>query len=123
MHELLQACRDFPLPAGKRITFEYVMFRGFNDSLDDAQRLLELLADIPSKVNLIPYNTNPDRDLQGPTPEQVKAFQHHLVSQGMACHVRATRGQDISAACGQLGKARSQAQRNGWADQRAPSSS
>ncbi|MCB9686960.1 MAG: 23S rRNA (adenine(2503)-C(2))-methyltransferase RlmN [Alphaproteobacteria bacterium] len=109
MAELLDACRAFPLPSGKRITFEYVMFRGFNDSLDDAARLLQLLRGIPSKVNLIPYNENPDRPLlQRPTDAEVKAFQHVLVSQGMSTSIRTTRGIDISAACGQLGKARQQ---------------
>lgn len=103
--ELMQACRDFPLPPGKRITFEYVMLRDFNDSLEDAQRLFELLQGIRAKVNLIPYNENPDRELGRPSDPVVKAFQHYLVSRGLACHVRTTRGIDISAACGQLGKA------------------
>jgi len=108
MHELLEACRNFPLPSGKRITFEYVMFAGFNDSLDDAARLLTLLEGIPAKVNLIPYNDNPERDLRRPTEPVVRAFQDFLVRGGMSTSVRTTRGQDISAACGQLGKARQQ---------------
>lgn len=107
--ELLQACRDFPLTGQKRITFEYVMFRGFNDSLEDAERLRVLLDGIPAKINLIPYNENPDRDLRRPSDETVKSFQHYFMSRGLACHVRTTRGIDISAACGQLGKARQQA--------------
>ena len=107
--ELLDGCRRFPLQGGKRITFEYVMFDGFNDSLEDAERLLVLLADIPTKVNLIPYNPNPDRALRPPPPERVKAFQHHLVSRGMHCAIRTTRGQEIAAACGQLGKGWQQA--------------
>ncbi len=105
MAELLDACRAFPLPTGKRITFEYVMLGGFNDSLDDAGRLVGLLEGIPSKVNLIPYNENPRRSLRRPDEATVKAFQHHLVSRGMHCSVRTTRGIDISAACGQLGTA------------------
>ena len=108
LEELLQACRDFPLPRGKRITFEYVMFDGFNDTLEDARRLYNLLKGIKAKVNLIPYNQNPERDLEPPPPEVVKSFQHFLVSRGMSCTVRVTRGRDISAACGQLGKARQQ---------------
>lgn len=108
MAELLEACRTFPLPQGKRITFEYVMFAGFNDSLDDAARLLTLLDGIPAKVNLIPYNDNPERALHRPTPAVVKAFQDFLVQRGMSTSVRTTRGIDISAACGQLGKARQQ---------------
>ena len=104
LEELLQACKEIPLPPGKKITFEYVMMAGFNDSLEDAERLFQLMSDLPAKVNLIPYNENPDRDIRRPTPEHVKAFQHHLVSRGQQCTVRETRGIDISAACGQLGK-------------------
>jgi 23S rRNA (adenine2503-C2)-methyltransferase len=105
MAELMQACRELPLPAGKRITFEYVMMAGFNDDMDDARRLVELMQGVPAKVNLIPYNENPDRDIRRPTDQRVKDFQHHLVSRGVHCSVRTTRGRDVSAACGQLGKA------------------
>jgi 23S rRNA (adenine2503-C2)-methyltransferase len=106
---LLDACRAFPLPRGKRITFEYVMFRGFNDTLEDAARLLVLLQDIPAKVNLIPYNENPDRPgLQRPPADVVKGFQDFLVRRGLSTSIRTTRGIDISAACGQLGKTRHQ---------------
>jgi 23S rRNA (adenine2503-C2)-methyltransferase len=102
---LLEACREFPLPKGKRITFEYVMFKGFNDSLEDAARLMELLRGIRAKINLIPYNENPDRDIERPADATVKRFQHYFVSRGVNCSIRVTRGRDISAACGQLGKA------------------
>jgi len=105
MHELMDACRRLPLPSGKRITFEYVMLGGFNDTDADAERLCELMRDVPAKVNLIPYNENPDRDIRRPSPERVKSFQHHLVTRGIHCSVRTTRGLDVSAACGQLGKA------------------
>jgi 23S rRNA (adenine2503-C2)-methyltransferase len=105
MAELMQTCRELPLPAGKRITFEYVMMAGFNDGMDDAHRLVELMQGVPAKVNLIPYNENPDRDIRRPTDERVEDFQHHLVSRGVHCSVRTTRGRDVSAACGQLGKA------------------
>lgn len=105
VQELLDRCRTVPLPQHKRITFEYVMFEGFNDTLEDAARLLGLLEGIPSKVNLIPYNENPGRpSLRRPSEATVKAFQHHLVSRGMSCSIRTTRGRDISAACGQLGR-------------------
>ncbi|MCB9744951.1 MAG: 23S rRNA (adenine(2503)-C(2))-methyltransferase RlmN [Alphaproteobacteria bacterium] len=102
---LMQGCRDFPLPAGKRITFEYVMMDGFNCAPEDMQRLAALMETVPAKVNLIPYNENPDRDILRPSDEVVKAFQHHLVTRGIQCSIRTTRGIDISAACGQLGKA------------------
>jgi 23S rRNA (adenine2503-C2)-methyltransferase len=105
MATLLETCRTLPIPHHKRITFEYVMMAGFNDSLEDAARLVKLMRGIKSKVNLIPYNENPDRDIKRPSDERVKAFQHHLVTRGVQCSVRTTRGIDISAACGQLGKA------------------
>ncbi|MEN0068030.1 MAG: 23S rRNA (adenine(2503)-C(2))-methyltransferase RlmN, partial [Myxococcota bacterium] len=105
MQQLLDQCRTVKLPRGKRITFEYVMFAGENDTLEDAERLRLLLEGIPAKVNLIPYNENPGRpQLKRPSDEVVKAFQHHLVMHGTSCSIRTTRGIDISAACGQLGK-------------------
>jgi len=102
---LRQACLEFPLPPGKRITFEYVMFAGENDTPEDAERLLKWISGIPAKVNLIPYNENPDRPFRAPTNEVVKAFQHHFVSNGVNCTIRTTRGQEIQAACGQLATA------------------
>jgi 23S rRNA (adenine2503-C2)-methyltransferase len=104
LEELMQACRDFPLPNGKRITFEYVMMQGFNDSMEDAARLAKLLKGIKGKINLIPYNENPNRDIKRPTEERVKEFQAFLHKRKLNCSVRSTRGRDISAACGQLGK-------------------
>ncbi len=112
--EVIEACRNFPLPSGKRITFEYVMFRGFNDTIEDAERLFRLLDGIPAKVNLIPYNENPGRDLKAPDHADVKAFQDYFMSRSKACHVRTTRGLDINAACGQLGKGRGQAVEDTW---------
>ncbi|MBM4367654.1 MAG: 23S rRNA (adenine(2503)-C(2))-methyltransferase RlmN [Deltaproteobacteria bacterium] len=105
MMALLDACRELPLPNMKRITFEYVMMAGFNDSMDDAVRLARLMRGIKSKVNLIPYNENPDREIRRPPDSRVKQFQHYLVNHGIQASVRVTRGGDISAACGQLGKA------------------
>ncbi len=107
LDRLLTACREIaqlPNQKGRKITFEYVMMKGFNDSLEDAARLPNLLYGIPAKINLIPYNENPDREIRRPAFEQVKAFQTYLVSRGWYCSVRTTRGIDISAACGQLGK-------------------
>ncbi len=114
LDELLQTCRDLDLPSGKRITFEYVMFRGENDAIEDADRLLVLLRGIKAKVNLIPYNENPDRDTLRPGDDRVEAFQQHLVDRGLNCTIRTSRGLDISAACGQLGKAWEQALDRGW---------
>jgi len=114
MKELLDACKNVKLPRNKRITFEYVMFQGFNDDMDDVARLYELLKDVPTKVNLIPYNENPDRAISRPMDERVQAFKEYLMSRGMNCSVRTTRGLDISAACGQLGKGMEQAIDRGW---------
>ena len=116
LEALMQACRDFPMPHHKRSTFEYVMLAGFNDTLDDADRLSKLLEGIPAKINLIPYNENPDRDLKRPSDATVWAFKKHLQGLKMNTSIRATRGIDISAACGQLGKARQQASARGWLD-------
>ena len=104
--ELIQTCREIPVPPGKKIAFEYVMMAGFNDTIKDAERLLKLLVGVPAKVNLIPYNENPHRDIKRPTDQVVKAFQHHLVTNGLLCTIRKSRGRDISAACGQLGLAK-----------------
>jgi 23S rRNA (adenine2503-C2)-methyltransferase len=105
LDDLMAGCRAFPLPHAKRITFEYVMMHGFNDTWDDAARLVKLMSGVKSKVNLIPYNENPQRDILRPDAAHVKAFQHFLVSRGVQCSIRKTRGIDVSAACGQLGKA------------------
>ena len=114
LKELIQSCRDFPLPNNKRITIEYVMMRDFNDTLEDAERLFKILEGVRYKVNLIPYNENPHRTIQTPEHERVKAFQHYFVSRREHCSIRTTRGTDISAACGQLGKAWTQAEEQGW---------
>lgn len=105
MTELMDCCRTLPIQSTKRITFEYVMMAGFNDSMDDAARLAALMTDVPAKINLIPYNENPDRDIRRPSPETVRSFQAYLAERGFNVTVRATRGVDVSAACGQLGKA------------------
>jgi len=100
--ELLRACREFPIRNGRRITFEYVLLGGVNDSLEDARRLVTLVRGIPTKVNLIPYNENPGLGFVAPAPDRVQAFQDHLVAHNLTAVVRKNRGRDISAACGQL---------------------
>jgi 23S rRNA (adenine2503-C2)-methyltransferase len=100
--ELLAACRTFPVRNGRRITFEYVLLGGVNDTLDDARRLVQLVRGIPTKVNLIPYNENPGLGFAAPAPAQVEAFQDLLVGSNLTAVVRKNRGRDISAACGQL---------------------
>lgn len=105
LEALIEACRALPLTRGRRVLFEYVMMAGFNDDLSDAQRLLDLLKGAPFKLNLIPYNENPQRDISRPSDERVDEFYEYIASRGLQCSVRRTRGIEITAACGQLGKA------------------
>lgn len=99
---LLSACRKFPLDPRRRITFEYVMLGGVNDSGDDAKRLVKLLKGIPSKVNLIPFNPFGGCDFKRPSDADVLAFQEILLNGNMTALIRKSKGQDILAACGQL---------------------
>ena len=99
---LMDAIRKFPSKQGRRVTFEYVLLRGVNDSDEDAGRLANLLAGLNVKVNLIPYNENPGLGFGDPGAERVQAFRKLLVSRGVTALVRKNRGRDIAAACGQL---------------------
>jgi 23S rRNA (adenine2503-C2)-methyltransferase len=103
---LLQAVRAFPLEKRRRVTFEYVLLDGVNDTDGDADRLAKLLRGIPSKVNLIPWNPHELTDgtipYRRPSDERVRAFQEALKARGLAVYVRRPRGDDIDAACGQL---------------------
>lgn len=102
LKELLQACREFPLAPRQRITFEYILIGGVNDTLDDARRLVKLLHGIKAKVNLIPYNEHPGSSYRAPQERDVETFQRLLLDRGLVAIRRASKGQDISAACGQL---------------------
>jgi 23S rRNA (adenine2503-C2)-methyltransferase len=99
---LLEAARAFPLPRGRRITFEYVMLRGFNDTLGDARRLVELLRGIHSKVNLIPFNPDPSLPFERPDEATVDAFAATLRDAHLTVSVRWSKALDVDAACGQL---------------------
>ncbi|MDA8085925.1 MAG: 23S rRNA (adenine(2503)-C(2))-methyltransferase RlmN [Nitrospiraceae bacterium] len=99
---LMQAIRRFPLPPRGRITFEYVLLGGINDSQADARRLVKLLHAIPSKVNLIPFNGHEGSEFQTPSAERVLAFQKALTDSGCTAIIRKSKGADILAACGQL---------------------
>jgi 23S rRNA (adenine2503-C2)-methyltransferase len=99
---LMDAVRKFPSRQGRRVTFEYVLLRGVNDSDEDAARLAALLRDLPVKVNLIPYNENPGLGFGDPGAERVAAFRKALDARGITAMVRKNRGRDIAAACGQL---------------------
>jgi len=100
--ELLEACHAFPMKQGRRITFEYVLLRGVNDSDADAERLARLIAGIPAKVNLIAYNDNPGLGFAAPDAARVEGFRARLLQRNVTAVVRRNRGQDIAAACGQL---------------------
>jgi len=102
LHKLLALCRKFPLQRRIRITFEYVMVDGVNDSSLDAERLLRILRGIPSKVNLIPLNEAPEIPFKKSPEERVKQFQEILMEGGLTAIVRNSKGKEISAACGQL---------------------
>ena len=102
LRELLGALRRFPLERRQRITFEYVLLRDVNDSLADARRLPELLAGIPCKLNVIPWNPHPHSPYQRPEMQRVLAFQAEAMRLGFGVYIRKTRGDDIDAACGQL---------------------
>lgn len=107
--ELMKACREYPLDERERMTFEYVMLAGVNDSDEDARRLVKLLNGIRAKVNLIPHNPAPELPYQASTMTRILAFQKILTDKDVPAFIRRPRGQDISAACGQLA-ARHQAQ-------------
>src|SRR5579871_2228431 len=101
--ELLQACRDYPGASNaRRITFEYVMLKGVNDSLDDAKLLVKLLKGIPAKINLIPFNPWPGTAYACSDWDQIERFSEYIFNAGYSSPVRTPRGRDILAACGQL---------------------
>jgi 23S rRNA (adenine2503-C2)-methyltransferase len=102
LDDLLTSLRAFPLTGRKKLTIEYVMLRGVNDSDEDMKRLPGLLSNIPSKINLIPYNENAGLGFFGPKVETVQKWQDYLLKKGMYATIRWSKGQDISAACGQL---------------------
>ena len=101
--ELLAACRNYPgVSNAKRITFEYVMLKGVNDSIEDAKALVRLLKGIPAKINLIPFNPWPGSKYECSDWEQIEKFSQVVFNAGYASPVRTPRGRDILAACGQL---------------------
>jgi 23S rRNA (adenine2503-C2)-methyltransferase len=103
IRELLDACRNYPGASNaKRITFEYVMLKGINDSIEDAKALVRLLKGIPAKINLIPFNPWPGSTYECSDWEQIEKFSQVVFDAGYASPVRTPRGRDILAACGQL---------------------
>ncbi len=103
LEELIPACRDFVKGDKRRkVTWEYVMLDGINDSIAHAKQLIRLLEGTPSKMNLIPFNPFPGSDYKTSPPEKVEAFRQRLMKAGIISITRKTRGGDIDAACGQL---------------------
>jgi 23S rRNA (adenine2503-C2)-methyltransferase len=100
--KLLEAARRFPLAHGRRVTYEYVLLAGVNDTDADADRLVRLLRGMPCKVNLIPWNPFQGPQFERPTAERIRTFQQRLRAANMAVYIRSPRGDDIDAACGQL---------------------
>ena len=100
--DLLAACRDFPLPPHRRITFTYVLLKGVNDSPEQARALAKLLRGQRAKINLIPFNPHPCLPFDRPSEEAILAFQEVLVREHYTTIIRESRGLDIGAACGQL---------------------
>jgi 23S rRNA (adenine2503-C2)-methyltransferase len=103
LKELLEACRTYPgVTNARRITFEYVMLKGVNDSLTDAKELVRLLKGIPAKINLIPFNPWPGSNYECSSWEHIEKFADYINEAGYASPIRTPRGRDILAACGQL---------------------
>jgi 23S rRNA (adenine2503-C2)-methyltransferase len=99
---LIQACREFPLPHGKRITFEYILIKGVNDSPKEARALARLLKGVKAKINLIPFNAHPGIGFEPPSEKDLLTFQEILIRSRYTAIIRRSKGADISAACGQL---------------------
>lgn len=102
MEVLIDACRRFPLPQRRMITFEYLLISGVNDFPEQARALAKLLRDVRAKINLIPFNAYPGSEFKPPPPERVLAFQQILIKNHYTTMIRQSKGADISAACGQL---------------------
>src|SRR6185295_3619212 len=102
--ELMAALRRYPLEKGRKLTFEYVMIRDFNDRVEDADRLSRLLSGLRAKINLIPINPDPvlGAGMVPPDDDRVEAFKERLRQRGWIATIRRRRGDDVSAACGQL---------------------
>jgi 23S rRNA (adenine2503-C2)-methyltransferase len=100
--KLIDACREYPLSPARKLTFEYVLIKGLNDTDEDALRLIKLLKGIKAKVNLIPYNVSDDALFKKPSSNRVHRFQEILINGKVPVTIRVSKGSDISAACGQL---------------------
>jgi 23S rRNA (adenine2503-C2)-methyltransferase len=102
LNSLLSACREFPLPNRRMITFEYILIRNINDREDDAYKLVRLLSGLRAKINLIPLNPHPGSHMVPPPMERILRFQEILLRNNFTAMIRKSKGSDIMAACGQL---------------------
>lgn len=102
VQELIQACREYPVSKRRRITFEYLLLKDINDSVEHARRLGKLLRGIPAKINLIPFNESPGIPFERSSDEAMGRFQQVLKAMNYTAVMRKSKGRDISAACGQL---------------------
>src|SRR5205809_718389 len=102
LNTLIAAAREFPLRNRERLTFEYVLLHGINDSVDHARELAELVRGLRAKINLIAWNAGPGLQFETPEQHSVETFQNVLISAGIPAFLRKPRGRDIYAACGQL---------------------
>ena len=102
LNEVLALLRKYDWSGQRRLSFEYTMFRGLNDDLAHAQKLVEALRGLDCRVNLIRFHESPEAPYRTSMPTAIKAFQNHLNRNGLVCTLRASRGQDIDAACGLL---------------------
>ena len=101
MKDLIEACRAYPLRPWEKLTFEYVLLKGVNDTDADARRVVKLLARLNAKVNLIALNPGPGIPFETPDPGRVASFQA-IMRRSLPCFIRKPRGLDVYAACGQL---------------------
>lgn len=102
LKSLIAACREFPLPNRRMITFEYILIAGVNDQDEDARKLANLLAGLRAKINLIPLNPFPGSNMASPSLDSIHRFQEILIGRQFTAIIRKSKGQDIAAACGQL---------------------
>ncbi len=102
LEQLLEACRQFPLPRRKKITFEYILIKDVNDSEEDALKLVKRLKPVCAKVNLIPFNEHAASDFKRPSEQTIQRFLQILLQHHLTAIIRKSKGEDISAACGQL---------------------
>jgi len=107
LETLLAACRDYEMPLRRRITFEYILMGGVNDSMEQAGKLARLLQGVRCKINLIPFNEFPGSEFRRPPDDRIDAFRNVLIDHRYTAILRASKGADILAACGQLSGRRS----------------